>query len=110
MGATIDLGSDQEISRLQFDTFVDRDDWVFNTRGYSLEVSTDGREFTPVVSKDFEPATQESESGIITFSEEFSPVTCRYARLTVKCEKVLPQWHGGHGKPAFVFVDEISLN
>jgi hexosaminidase len=110
MVATIDLGSDQEISRLQFDTFVDRDDWVFNTRGYSLEVSTDGREFTPVVSKDFEPATQESESGIITFSEEFSPVTCRYARLTVKCEKVLPQWHGGHGKPAFVFVDEISLN
>ncbi|MDE6118306.1 MAG: discoidin domain-containing protein, partial [Muribaculaceae bacterium] len=109
MEAVIDLGSEQELKELVVRTFVDRDDWVFNARGVRLLVSADGKEFTEVASEDYEPATADSPKGIIEHRLTFEPVKARYAKVVALSEHVLPEWHGGHPAPAFLFVDEIEL-
>ncbi|MGL5893952.1 MAG: hypothetical protein ACRCZM_04990, partial [Bacteroidales bacterium] len=39
----------------------------------------------------------------------FNPTEARYVRVDVNSLKQMPEWHPGKGKPAFLFVDEISI-
>ena len=50
------------------------------------------------------------EEGHQIGNHTFDPVQARYVKITVKPEHSMPAWHGGKGSPAFVFIDEISLN
>ncbi len=108
--AIIDLGSEQELSKLTVSTYVDRDDWVFNARGLKFLVSADGKEFIEVAAEEYEPATQDSPKGIQVHTLTFDPVKARYAKVIAVSEKQLPEWHGGHPAPAFLFVDEIAID
>lgn len=40
----------------------------------------------------------------------FTPVKTRYVKVKALSEKSIPAWHGGKGKPGYLFVDEIILN
>ncbi len=109
MDVTVDLQQPTEVSRVAFTTCVEKGDWVFDARGFTVEVSDDGDNFIKVASEDY-PAMKESDrNGLYEHKLTFTPVKTRYVRVVVPSEKSIPQWHGGTGSPGFLFVDEISI-
>ena len=54
---------------------------------------------------------QESDkNGIYEHKLSFTPVTTRYVKVVALSESSIPAWHGGKGNPAFLFVDEITVD
>lgn len=81
-----------------------------DARGLTIEVSDDGKSFTKVVSTEYPAMKENDRNGIYEHNLSFAPVKTRYVRVIAPSEKSLPNWHGGKGKPAFLFVDEITVN
>lgn len=108
--ATIDLGSVQEISSVTVRTLIDTPNWIFDTRGITIEVSSDGKEFSKVAERKY-PQMTGHKSDIISHTIMFEKVSAQYVKVTAECEMDIPQWHGaGIGKVAFIFVDEIVID
>lgn len=107
--AVIDLEKPEEFTSATIRTCVATGDWVFDARGFSIEVSDNGTDYRTVASENYEPMAMSSNS-IYTHKLVFPAVTARYVKVTVKPEASIPAWHGGAGKPGFVFVDEIEIN
>lgn len=110
MDVTIDMQQPTEISSAAITTNVEKGDWVFGARGFSVEVSDDGKTFTKVASEDYPAMTEKDANGLHEHTLTFAPVKARYVKVVVLSEKAIPAWHGGKGKPGFLFVDEITLN
>lgn len=110
MDMTIDLQQPTEISSVAISTCVAKGDWVFDARSLTVEVSDDGKTFTKVASEDYPALKQADRDGVYDHQLSFAPVTTQYVRVIASPEKTLPAWHGGKGKNAFLFVDEIAVN
>lgn len=110
MIATVDLGSEQEISSVTMRILLNTPNWIFDARGIKVEVSADGKTFKEVASEEYPVMTKETID-IATHVIKFAPVAARYVKVTALCEKSIPAWHGvGEGKPGFLFVDEIVVD
>lgn len=108
--AVIDLKEATEISSMTLHTCVEKGDWIFDTRGITVSVSDDNQTFKEVASEAY-PAMKESDPNqIYTHELKFDPVKTRYVKVKALSEQKIPSWHGGKGKPGFLFVDEIILN
>lgn len=107
---TIDFAKTTEISSVTFSTCVVKGDWIFDARGIAIEVSEDGKNFVKIASEDYPAMKAEDKDGVTERSVSFEPVAARYVRVVIQSEKSIPEWHGGKGKPGFVFVDEIAIN
>lgn len=107
--ADIDLEAEEEISSVSIRTNVDTQSWILDARAFEVEVSADGKNFKEVAAEEY-PALTKETSKIEKHTLTFDPVKARYVRVIVKPEPVIPAWHGGAGKPGFVFVDEIEIN
>lgn len=110
LDATIDLQQATEISSASISTCVEKGDWVFDARSFTVEVSEDGTNFTQVASEEYPAMTEKDRNGLYEHTLKFAPVKTRYVKVTATSEKSIPEWHGGKGNPGFLFVDEITLN
>lgn len=110
MDITIDMQQPVEISNVELSTCVEKGDWVFDARGFSVEVSDDGKIFTKVASEEYPVMTEADRNGIYNHKLTFNPVKTRYVRVVALSEKIIPDWHSGKGNPGFLFVDEVTLN
>lgn len=110
MDITIDLQQPTEISSVAISTCVEKGDWVFDARGFSVEVSEDGKTFTKVASETYPAMKETDKNGIYEHQLTFAPVTTQYLKVIALSESKIPAWHGGKGNPAFLFVDEITVN
>lgn len=110
MEAVIDLLEPTEISKAQIETCVEKGDWVFDARSFSIEVSDDGEVYRPIASASYPAMSAEDANGVHVHELTFTPEKARYVKVMVEPEFSMPEWHGGKGNPAFVFIDEISLN
>ena len=110
MDVTIDLKQPTEVSSVAFSACVEKGDWIFDARSFTVEVSEDGKNFTKVASEEYPAMKEEDKNGIYEHKLEFTPVTARYVKVVAPSEQSIPAWHGGKGHPAFLFVDEISIN
>lgn len=110
MDITIDLQQPTEISSVAISTCVEKGDWVFDARGFSVEVSEDGKTFTKVASETYPAMKETDKNGIYDHQLTFTPVTTQYLKVIALSESKIPAWHGGKGNPAFLFVDEITVN
>lgn len=108
--AVIDLQQPTEISSAVIATCVEKGDWIFDARGFAVEVSDDGQKFSPVASEDYPVMKASDRNGIYTHKLTFDPVKARYVKVTARSERQIPDWHGGKGNLGFLFVDEIVLN
>lgn len=108
--ATIDLGKDIEISQVSMRTLINTPNWIFDTRGITIEISDDGKTFRQVASETY-PVMSDQIIDIYRHTLKFAPAKCRFVKVTALCETAIPAWHGvGEGKPAFLFVDEITID
>ena len=108
LDAAIDLKQPVEISKVSFNTNVVKGDWIMGAAGVTVKVSEDGKNFKEVVSKTIPSLKQSDKGGIYPQEVTFAPVKARYVEVIIKSDK-LPAWHGGAGNPAYLFVDEISI-
>ena len=110
MDMTIDLQQPTEISSVAISTNVAKGDWVFDARNLSVETSDDGKTFKKIASEEYPEMKETDKDGIVEHKLTFAPVTTQYVRVIASPEKSLPAWHGGKGKNAFLFVDEIKID
>ncbi len=110
LDATIDLGSEQEISSAAISANVAMYDWVFCPRSFTVEVSTDGKTFTKVASENYPAMKQTDRNGLHHYQVDFPATKAKYVRVVVGSERSIPAWHSGNGKSGYLFVDEISIN
>lgn len=80
-------------------------DWIMGTPGVVVKISDDGKSFKEIANK---PIPVLSKDDIYPHEITFASVKARYVEVIIKSDK-LPVWHGGARAPAFVFVDEISV-
>ena len=107
--AVIDLKESTEISSLKMRTLVEKGDWIFGARGITVSVSDDNNTFKEVASETY-PAMKETDPNkIYVHNLKFSPVKARYVKVKALAEHSIPSWHGGKGNPAFLFVDELTV-
>lgn len=110
LDATIDLGEVHPVHKVTLRVLVDALNWIFDTRGIQVEVSTDGKLFTPVAVVQY-PAMTGYETDIKTHVMEFPQTDARYVRVKAECETVSPEWQdAAKGKPGFLFVDELIVD
>ena len=107
--AVIDLKQNTDVSSVSLNTCVDKGSWIFDARNIEVSVSADGKTFTKVASKSLPALEEQTPDNIYTYELTFPQTTTRYVKLTATSEHNIPEWHGGKGKPAFLFVDEISI-
>ena len=108
--AVIDLKKEEEISSIQFNTSVDKGDWVFDILGLTVSVSNDGKKYTTVFDQSYPDLTAEDENKIYSHKAEFAPVKARYVKVLVLSDRDMPAWHPAKDLPAFIFVDELEIN
>lgn len=108
LDATIDLIEPTEIQQVSFNTNIVKGDWIMGAAGVTINVSDDGKTFREVASKTIPSAQQTEKDGLYPQEISFAPVKARYVEVIIKSDK-LPSWHGGAGKAAFLFVDEINI-
>ena len=109
MEAVIDFKQPTEISSVEIHTCVEKGDWVFDARGFSVAVSDDGKNFTVVASEDYPVATPDSPNGVLAHKLTFEPRNARYLKVVALSERRIPDWHTGKGYTGFLFVDEIVV-
>ena len=107
--ALIDMQEAVEVSRLDFSTCVYTALWLFDAVSVELSASMDGNEFFPVASESY-PEPTEHHYEIADHSLSFEPVTARYFKVKVECQKILPSYHNGRNHALYMFVDEIALD
>uniref|UniRef100_UPI0040276E1D glycoside hydrolase family 20 protein n=1 Tax=Prevotella sp. TaxID=59823 RepID=UPI0040276E1D len=107
--AVIDLKQNTDVSSVSLNTCVDKGSWIFHARNIEVSVSADGKSFTKVASKALPALEEQTPDNIHTYELTFPQTTTRYVKVTATSEHNIPEWHGGKGKPAFLFVDEISV-
>ena len=107
--AVIDLKQNTDVSSVSLNTCVDKGSWIFDARNIEVSVSADGKSFTKVASKSLPTLEEQTPDNIYTYELTFPQTTTRYVKLTATSEHNIPEWHSGKGKPAFLFVDEISV-
>jgi len=110
MEAVIDLQQPASISEAEIATCVEKGDWIFDARGFAVEISEDGKNFTRVAAEEYPAMKQDDRNGIYNHKLTFDPVKTRYVKVIAKSERQIPEWHGGKGNLGFLFVDEIILN
>lgn len=108
--AIIDMKGEAEISKVSLSTCVEKGDWVFDARSFTVLVSNDGKTFTKVAHEDYPVMKESDRNGIYNHELSFNKVKTSFVKVLAKPEYKMPNWHGGKGSPAFMFVDEITIN
>lgn len=104
----IDMQESTEISSLSINNAVITGDWIFDTSEIIIEASDDDSNYSIIKAESFD-SDKDHRAEISEHKVEFEPVTAQYFKVTVKTS-VMPDWHPGKGRRAFIFVDEIVLN
>lgn len=109
MIATIDLKREMPITSVSLHTCIATGDGVFDAREIYVELSTDGKVYHKVASETC-PMPTEHQKGVKLHTLTFSTQTARYIRISAISVKQMPAWSGFPATPAFIFVDEISVD
>ena len=110
MEAIIDMKQPTEISSVGISALVEKGDWVFGPRKFSVAISEDGKNFKEIAKEEYPFMTLDNANKIYDHTLTFEPVKTQYIKVFVQPEHKLPNWHGGKGLPAYVFIDEITVN
>ncbi|MBP6334693.1 MAG: family 20 glycosylhydrolase [Bacteroidia bacterium] len=106
MDATIDLGRPTTISKLSLDVLRDEMSGIFYPKGLQVMVSNDGQNFTNL--KKLEESELDPTQRNIKLT--FEKTQTRWVRIVVTNLGVIPDGNQRAGKPAWLLVDEITID
>jgi hexosaminidase len=105
----IDLKNSTTINEIAINTNVLKRSWLFGARSMNIFISDDGAKFQLLAEDFYKPMLETDRNGIFEYKLNFPETKARFVKLKVATEKMLPSWHTGSGRSAFLFVDEITL-
>lgn len=109
LDAVIDMKQKKTISTVTGSFLQDARSWIMMPKQFIVEVSTDGKNFNEVYSRDnFLPA-DDLKVQTKTVVATFSPIEARYVRIRALQYGKLPAWHESAGSPSHLFVDELDI-
>ncbi len=107
--ATVDLGTEKNISRVSLGCLQHYRDWIFLPTAVKFEVSLDGKTFTEVAMVQNDVPVNTLALTIKDFTAKFAATNARYVRVTAFTLEACPKGHPGEGKPAWTFADELEV-
>lgn len=105
MEVTIDMNKVQYIKTIAAGFLQSTKSWIFPPSQIDFEISTDGINFKQVGSITPEQPHSDIESVIKAATDVNTEA--RFVRVKATNYGLLPDWHPGHGEPAWLFCDEI---
>lgn len=110
MEAVIDLGADQECSKVLVSSLTDMGSRIMGIQYLRVLTSSDGKSFVKTAERTMpEPPMQLGKKMIDCWVLSFPPVKARFVKIVAEGFPALPDWHSGAGEQPFLFVDEISI-
>ncbi len=109
MQATIDLGKETAVRRVEVGFLQDIRSWIWAPTSVEVWTSTDGEQFTKAAVIENTLALDETSATLQPFILELEGAPVRYVRVLSKVLPVIPDWHLGRGNDAWVFADEILI-
>lgn len=103
--ATIDLGKESTIGFVEISVLHDPGSWIYFPKDFQIEVSTDGKTFTPAEVSPRQPQYESLQKRGIPLVR----TQARFVRVTVIPENEIPEGQPGAGHPAWLFVSEIVV-
>ena len=105
----VDLGKSKKIKRVSAGFMQDENAWIFFPTKMMVEVSEDGKNFTPA--GEFECPVSPMEKGVIQkdFDVKLKRKKARYVRIVGVSLGKCPDYHKGRGYPCWVFADEVMV-
>jgi alpha-L-fucosidase len=107
--ATLEFDRSKEIREITVGSLSRQDAWIFLPMTVEVEVSPDGKAWTPAGKTDLPVPTAAEPQAVKDVIVSFTPVKAKSIRVRVISPKVCPPWHIGNGGKAWVFVDEIGV-
>lgn len=105
---TIDLEEKSRIDEVKIGFLGAYNSWVLPPRNVEVQVSNDNKVFKTV--KSIPLGANDGKANFVQqLNISFEPQNCRYVRILAENYGALPKYHPGEGKPAWLFVDEISI-
>ncbi len=105
----IEFDTAKEISSVTVGTLHSVSSWIFSSEYISIEVSDDGKKYREISRKLNSHDLQSGDKQIIRLKAKFHKLTTKYLRVRVKNVGKCPEWHGGAGGTAWLFVDEVVV-
>ncbi|HNS12912.1 MAG TPA: family 20 glycosylhydrolase [Bacteroidia bacterium] len=106
LDATIDLGKEMNISNVGLDVLRDENSWIYYPKGVRVMVSNDGLNFTNLIKLEEQDLNPEERLIKMTFDK----TKTRWVRVLARNYGTIPANKPGEGKPAWLLVDEITIN
>ncbi|WP_273289591.1 GH92 family glycosyl hydrolase [Winogradskyella sp.] len=109
--ATVDLGSQKEISTVSVNFLQDQGAWIFYPTEVQCLVSKDGKNYTALTTQKIDASKRNSELEIKTTEFKIPDGEHKYVKIIAKKLGELPEWHLGYPMDgrSWIFVDEISI-
>ncbi len=107
--ATIDLGSQKNISSLSITCLQDQRIWIMLPQYVEYFISNDRVNFESLGKVFHSEPAEKNGAFIHTFELEFPKQKTKYIKIEVKNFGILPEWHYGAGGDAWIFADELII-
>jgi len=105
----VDLKTVKPVSRINVRFLQDTRSWIVMPKEVSIEVSTDGKNFTEIYKGKEFIYIDNLQPQIMEIEPSFVATTARYVRVKALQYGKLPDWHEGAGGDTHIFVDEIQV-
>lgn len=108
LSAVVDLGQVTELNDISISFLQNQMAWIFYPSEVSFSVSRDGKQFKKI--KQFDSSIQPQLGSLIKdYSVKLQYEKFRFVKIDAENIKICPDWHGGKGGKAWIFVDEIQI-
>jgi len=107
--AVIDLGSVQPVRSVSMRFLQDVHAWILLPAAVEVAWSDDGTTWTGPAPAGHEVPAREQDVVIREFAFDLQGAGARWVRVRAANAGLLPAWHPGRGRPAWLFVDEIVV-
>lgn len=105
----LDLGEEMKINRIKAGFLQDQSAWIFAPINVEFLTSSNGMEYMNITNNLCQGLEKDDKVMKVYAMAEYHKLTARYIKVKAK-NTLLPEWHAGAGKPAWLFVDEIIVN
>lgn len=108
---TLDWGTPQEVNSITMRFFQHTFDWILAPETILIYYSSDGQQWQLGMEMPCNPDPRKTDPHIETYtlSLDANPILSRYIRIKVLNGGPLPEFHGAHGQPSYLFTDEIVI-
>jgi hypothetical protein len=109
MDVVIDLQKTTAISSVTIGLLQDTRAWIVLPKQIIIEVSVDGKQYTPVYSGENFLPIEDLNAQVKNVEATFTAVPAKYVRVKALQYGKLPAWHEGAGGDTHIFADEIGI-